>query len=319
MDLMELQRRFVNQRFGMFIHFNSATFQFHQGDIVDWEFDYENHGAPRRYPFDPKDWNPDQLDCEQWARAAKSAGMTFAALTAKHHEGFDLWPSEHTGHCVKNGTDKRDVVGEYLKAFRAQGIEAGLYFSMLDLAHDIRRGGCTDQQKQLIKAQLTELLTRYGRIPFLIIDGWNASWGGPLYDRVPFEEIDALVKGLQTDCLLMNISCESNLDHTDVVFFECAAGQTMEQDFNGPGIGCNYLTSQWFYRDTDRDMVLRSAKWALDTVREMNEKNAAFLLNVSPNTHGRLDENVIQRLKEIGAQYRPLPPIERLPEDWLRR
>ena len=66
-------------------------------------------------------------------------------------------------------------------------------------------------------------------------------------------------------------------------------------------------------------MVLRSAKWALDTVREMNEKNAAFLLNVSPNTHGRLDENVIQRLKEIGAQYRPLPPIERLPEDWLKR
>lgn len=54
MELIELQRRFVNQRFGMFIHFNSATFQFHQGDIVDWEFDFENHGAPAGIPLIPR-------------------------------------------------------------------------------------------------------------------------------------------------------------------------------------------------------------------------------------------------------------------------
>jgi alpha-L-fucosidase len=210
-------------------------------------------------------------------------------------------------------------VAEYLEAFRAEGIVAGLYFSMLDLHHDIRRCGCTVEGKRLVLRQLTELLTGYGEIPFLIIDGWNANWGGPLYEWISFEEIDALVKALQPGCLLMNISCEPNLNHTDVVFFECAAGQQMEQGFNGPGIGCNYLTKQWFWREEDTSMTLRSAEWAVETVHAMNRRNAAFLLNVSPNTHGELDENVLSRLKEIGKVYHKLPEMETIPSDWVFR
>ena len=56
--------------------------------------------------------------------------MEFAVLTAKHHEGFNLWPSHYTNHCVKNSTNKTDVVHEYLEAFRNEGIQPGLYFSM---------------------------------------------------------------------------------------------------------------------------------------------------------------------------------------------
>lgn len=105
-DLVQRQLWFVNQRLGMFIHFNSATFQFAETEIKDWEYGHENHDEPRRFPFDPKLWNPEQLDCAQWAKAARSAGMKFAALTAKHHEGFSLWPTRYTEHCIRNATDK---------------------------------------------------------------------------------------------------------------------------------------------------------------------------------------------------------------------
>ena len=168
-SLTDLQKDFINLRFGTFIHFNSATFQFNKGEITDWEYGHENGGEPRRFPFCEKDWNPTDLDCRQWAAIAKSAGCRYAALTTKHHEGFALWPTAYSEHCVRNASLTTDVVAEYLSAFREAGIEAGLYFSILDLTAGIGRKSCTSQQKELIKGQITELLTRYGRIPFLIV------------------------------------------------------------------------------------------------------------------------------------------------------
>ncbi|OZB90674.1 alpha-L-fucosidase [Paenibacillus sp. XY044] len=317
--LIQRQQWFVNQRLGMFIHFNSATFQFADSDIIDWEYDHENGDEPRRFVFDPKDWNPEQLDCAQWAKAAKSAGMSFAALTAKHHEGFSLWPTEHTEHCVRNASNRRDVVKEYLDAFRAEGIEAGLYFSMLDLHHQIGRRKCTPEDKQFIKNQLEELLTNYGELPFLIIDGWNAHWGGPSYENLPFEEIDAWVKQLQPQCLLMNISCESNLNHTDVVFYENAAGQEVEDDFEGPGASCNVLTKTWFWRTTDTARELKTVDWALDMIHDCNRHNVTFLLNGAPNRQGLLDANVLERFREIGERYRKPDELTVIPEGWLTR
>ncbi|HBA47246.1 MAG TPA: hypothetical protein DCZ91_05510 [Lachnospiraceae bacterium] len=92
-SLTDLQKHFINLRFGTFIHFNSATFQFCKGEVTDWEYAHENSGEPRRYPFHEEEWNPVGLDCRQWASVAKSAGCRYAALTAKHHEGFCLWLS----------------------------------------------------------------------------------------------------------------------------------------------------------------------------------------------------------------------------------
>ena len=92
--LAQLQKDFINLRLGTFIHFNSATVHFHNNsEIIDWEFDHENRSDPRRYPFNEADWNPTNLDCKGWARAAKAAGCRFAALTTKHHEGVGLSPS----------------------------------------------------------------------------------------------------------------------------------------------------------------------------------------------------------------------------------
>ena len=121
--LCALQRDFINLRLGTFIHWNSAAVQFHANpDIIDWEFDLENGGEPRRYPFPESDWAPRAPDCDRWAQIAKSAGCRFAVLTAKHHEGFALWPSEFGNHSVAQATVRTDIVAEFLRAFRAAGL-----------------------------------------------------------------------------------------------------------------------------------------------------------------------------------------------------
>lgn len=319
-SLTELQMEFVNMRFGMFIHFNSATFQFSANpDVIDWEYDHENGGMPRRFPFDPQSWNPVRLDCAQWAGAGKAAGVEFAALTAKHHEGFCIWPTEYTEHCVRNSPVKTDVVREYLEAFRLQGIRAGLYFSILDLTQGINRRGCSAENKAYIRGQLTELLTNYGDIPFLITDGWNAPWGGPSYEDLPFEEVDGWVKELQPECLLMNIGSLDGLKHSDIVFHETSAGQQFEKGFAGPGASCQKMTEGWFWREGDDRKALKPAEWVLDWIRRSNACNTSFVLNSSPNTYGLLDDNMMERYRQIGALYQKAEPLKELPEGWAVR
>ena len=319
-SLIQQQKRFINLRLGTFIHFNSATFQFNQGPIKDWEYECENLGEPRKYPFFPKDWNPTALDCTGWAKTAKAAGCRFAALTAKHHEGFALWASAYTDHCVKNATIQTDVVAEYLKAFRAEGIETGLYFSILDLTHGIGKRSGTEEQNTFIKHHIRELLTGYGEIPFLITDGWNASgWGGPTYQMLPFEELDRFVKSLQPDCMLMNIGCSDGVNGTDVVFYENAAGQEADASFCGPGVSCNKLTDAWFWREDDPCTQPASAQWAVQKAEEYFPMNINFMLNISPNPEGRVDQNLAGRFQEIGEQIHFPAPLGEIPQGWQRR
>lgn len=318
-SFFENQLHFVNHRLGQFIHFNSATFQFCDTDMNDWEHGVENDGEPRRYPFDPSAFAPDKLNCAQWAEASSLLGAKFSALTAKHHEGFCLWPTKTTPHSVASAAVKTDVVGEYLEAYRSRGIEAGLYFSMLDLTHHIGKHSCTKEQVEFTKQQFYELLTGYGKIPFIITDGWQSDWGGPLYKDMPFEEMNAFVKSIQPDCLLINHSCETSLAHSDIVFYENAAGQNVEQTFNGPGCAGNILTSHWFWRKTDPTSELKSAKWAVDKINDMNRHNVAFLLNASPNIHGTIDDNMVARFEEIGRAYKAPAPLVSMPDGWLTR
>jgi alpha-L-fucosidase len=189
----------------------------------------------------------------------------------------------------------------------------------LDLHHQIGRKKCTPEDKQFIKNQIEELLTGYGDIPFLIIDGWTAPWGGPYFEDLPFEEIDACVKRLQPKCLLMNISGESNLDKTDIAFYENVAGQEIDDSFAGPGASCNILTKTWFWRTSDPTMELKTVDWALDEVHDANKHNVSFLLNGAPNQHGLLDINILDRFKEIGERYRQPADLVTIPENWIVR
>ncbi len=160
-SLHELQQEFVDLRFGMFIHFNMPTF---------FNEDWPDPDA------DPALFNPAKMDCGQWARAAKSAHMTYGCLTTKHHSGFCIWDTKTTDYNVMQSPFRRDVVKEYAEAFRAEGLKVMLYYSILDTHARLRPHCIRPDHITLIKEQLRELLTNYGEITALIIDGWDAPW-----------------------------------------------------------------------------------------------------------------------------------------------
>ena len=113
-------------------------------------------------------FNPEKLDCRQWARTVRDAGMKGMILTAKHHDGFCLWPSKYTEHSVKNSPCKRDVVGEAAQACREMGLRFGVYLSPWD-RNSAYYG--TPQYNDYYCNQLEELLTQYGELFCIWFDG----------------------------------------------------------------------------------------------------------------------------------------------------
>jgi len=121
---------FVNDRFGMFIHFGLYSMAARHEWIKSYECITEE-----KYDLYFKYFNPDLFDAKQWARRAKEAGMKYAILTTKHHEGFCLFDSQYTDYKVTNTLFGRDIVKEYVEAFRAEGLKIGLYYSLIDWHH----------------------------------------------------------------------------------------------------------------------------------------------------------------------------------------
>jgi alpha-L-fucosidase len=121
---------------------------------------------------DPKQFNPTELDARQWVRAAKAAGISRMILTAKHHDGFCLWPSKYTDHCVRNSPWKDghgDVVGEFVEACRAEGMHYGIYISPWD-RHEQTYGDSPKYNEHFLN-QLREVLTTYPGIEEVWFDG----------------------------------------------------------------------------------------------------------------------------------------------------
>ena len=303
-DMSEQLQAFAALNFGMFIHFNSATFQF-KSETDDWFYGVTDSKNDSRYrPFSPADFNPGEIDFQQWADVAKSAGCKFAALTAKHHEGFALWPSEATDHSVASSPYQGDIVREYVNTMRANGILPGLYFSALDLHHNITERGVNEDQKALIYQQLKELLTWYGEIPILVIDGWGSDWGGPRFSQLDYDETAAYIHELSPNTLILNHSCEVSYAHTDVIFFENAAGQKVPKSFSGYGAAGNKLTKYWFWKEADTNSRVKSARWVVKKkLRAMNKRGVVFLLNASPNTSGVIEENIVDVFAKVGTYH----------------
>lgn len=294
-SLHSLQQNFIDLRFGMFIHFNMPTFC-----NEDWP---DPDASPELF-------NPKKLDCNQWAKAAKSANMTYGCLTTKHHSGFCIWDTKTTDYSVMSSFFKRDVVKEYADAFRAEGLKVMLYYSILDTHARLRRNCITPKHIEMVKAQLRELLTNYGEITALIIDGWDAPWSRISYDDVPFEDIYRLIKSIQPNCLVMDLNAakypSEALFYTDIKSYEQGAGQHISKETNClPALSCLPLQNNWFWKESFPTATLKSPeKMVNDNIIPMGKAYCNFILNVAPNKDGLMDDNALKVLKEIGRLWK---------------
>ena len=295
LPLSQLQQSFVDLRFGMFVHFGIATY-FNQ--------DWPDPEAPASA------FNPTKLDCDQWAKAAKSANMSYGCLTTKHHSGFCIWDTKSTDYSVMNSPLKRDVVKEFTTAFRANGLKVMLYYSILDTHHKLRPNEITPKHITMVKQQLTELLTNYGAIEALIIDGWDAPWSRISYDDVPFEEIYKLVKSIQPNCILMDLNGAKypgeGLYYTDIKTYEMGAGQRISKETNTvPALACIPINSSWFWKTNFPTSPVREPAGIVnDLLVPLNNAKCNFILNAAPNRDGLIDDNALGSLKEVGKLWK---------------
>jgi alpha-L-fucosidase len=302
--LLHLQQRFVDLRFGMFVHFNMATFQ-------DREW-----GDPAAAA---EVFHPTALDTDQWAAAARSANMTWGCLTTRHHDGFCLWPTKTRAASVAQTSRRTDVVLAYVNSFRKAGLRVALYYSILSLRDDIRHFNVTPAKVKLIKDQLTELLSGYGEIDILITDGWNAPWSRITYEEVSFQDIYEHIKSLQPDCLLCDLNASQypsgGLYYSDVKAFEQNAGQKVPVESAVPALSCVTLTDGWFWKQQDASGHLKPVGTVVsEWLEPLNRRNCNLILNAPPTREGRLAANVVSRLEEIGKAWKHPGPMAKLDE-----
>jgi alpha-L-fucosidase len=296
----------------LFIHFGVNTFTDREwGDGTE----------------DPDIFNPSQLDTRQWARVARAAGCRAMILTAKHHDGFCLWPTATTDHSVATSPWRQgqgDLVREFTEACRAEGLRAGLYLSPWD--QTAPSYGDSPRYNDFYCDQLTELLTRYGPIHEVWFDGangegpngrrqeydWDRYWGlvGRLQpDAVIFSDAGPDVRWIGNEIGVAGQTNWSTVD-PDVVPFPGATGEQVTEmlqqgDPNGtvwrPGETDVSIRPGWFYHPAE-DARVKSVDDLVNLYFTSVGRNSKLLLNVPPTRHGLLHETDVSRLRGMRDQ-----------------
>ena len=296
----------------LFLHFGVNTFT-----DREWGDGHE----------DPSIFAPTALDARQWARAAKDAGAHALILTAKHHDGFCLWPTATTNHSVAASpwrSGKGDVVREFVDACHAEGLKAGLYLSPWDRNNPAY--GDSLRYNDLYSAQLTELLTRYGPISEVWFDGANGE--GPNGKRQVYDwpRFFGLVRRLQPAAVMFSDAGPDarwcgNENGTagdpnwstvipDLVTFPGQSGPVITEalqhgDRNGsvwrPAEVDVSIRPGWFYHPAEDERV-RTVENLVDLYFSSVGRNGKLLLNVPPTRAGLLHSIDVGRLASFRAR-----------------
>lgn len=308
------QLRWHELEFYGFVHFTINTF-------TDKEWGYGDE--------DPALFNPSDFDAEQIVRTAKDAGMKGLILTAKHHDGFCLWPSKFTEHSVKHSPWRHghgDVVKEISKACRKFGLKFGVYLSPWDRN---RKDYGQASYLTYFRNQLRELLTNYGPIFEVFFDGANGGdgfYGGARevrqIDRETFYNWPTtwqLVRELQPDACLFSDAgpdvrwagnergvagetCWATLNREDFV-----PGRADQARLNrGDRPGSSWVPAEcdvsirpgWFYHSQE-DAKVRTAQNLVDLYYSSVGRGASLLVNLPPDRQGRIHDNDVQALREF--------------------
>jgi alpha-L-fucosidase len=286
----------------MFLHFTVNTFT-----DREWGTGQE----------DPAIFDPSNLDARQWARVGREAGFRTLILTAKHHDGFTLWPSAYTDHSVEGSPwedGKGDVVREVAGAASAEGLGLGLYLSPWDM-HEPSYGD-EEGYNRFYLGQLRELLTRYGPVTEVWFDGAKGENAGDM--SYAFEEYRSVVRQLQPGAVMFSdegpdvrwignergFAGETNwstLDPAKVEIGRPGQGEYLNQGEKGapawiPGECDVSIRRGWFWHP---DQEPKSLDDLLEIYFKSVGRNCLLLLNVPPNREGQIAPEDVARLREF--------------------
>jgi len=246
-------------------------------------------------------------------KTAKAAGMKYIVITSKHHDGFCLFDSAQTDFDVMSTPFKRDIMKELSDACRREGIRMCWYHSIMDWHHPDylpRRdwekdrpteGASFDRYVAYMKAQLSELLTKYGEIGVLWFDGqWEGTW-----DHKRGEDLYKFVRGIQPGIIVNNRVDKGGGEFG--ITREGYAGDygTPEQEIPPKGLPdvdwetCMTMNDHWGFNKADTNF--KSTQDLIRKLADIASKGGNFLLNVGPTAEGEIPATSVSRLREIGA------------------
>lgn len=305
-------------RFGMFIHWGAyavpARGEWVQSNERITKEEY------RKYvdAFHPTHYNP-----KEWARLAREAGMKYAVITAKHHDGFCMFDSDYTDYKITTNMPGRDLMQEYVNAFRAEGLKVGFYYSLIDWHHPdypnvgnhpMRENEAWkkktynwDNYLSYMHNQVEELLTNYGKIDVLWLDYSFDDYSGEKWNAA---ELVEKVRKLQPGIILNNrLVVNQHLTQKERTFSGYGDFETPEQgipqtpildEFGQPipWETCLTLNNNWGYHADDHHW--KSAESVIHALVNCVSKDGNLLLNVGPDQLGLIPQSSQAILKEVG-------------------
>lgn len=308
----------IHDRFGLFVHFGLYSVPARHEWVQSREaIDTESYRERYMSRF-----NPDLYDARKWAKTAKAAGMKYAVLTTKHHEGFCMWDTKTTDYKVTNTEFGRDVVREFVDAFRAEGIKIGFYFSIMDWHHPdytvdsphplfkrisgdkraavekLNADRDMDRYRRYMFDQVRELLTGYGRIDIIWYDYTPKGEFGKTWQDWNAVELMKMTRKYQPHCLVdSRLDLMESDDGWDFVTPEqckTAAWPTVRGK-EVPWETCQTFSGSWGYHRDEN--TWKSLPQLIELLSETVSKGGNLILNVGPTARGEFDWRAMERLE----------------------
>lgn len=306
---------FTHDRFGMFIHWGLYAMPARHEWVKNRECIPEE-----KYGLYFKHFNPDLYDPAQWAKQAKAAGMKYVVLTAKHHEGFCMFDSKYTDYKCTNTPAGRDLVREYVDAFRAEGLHIGFYYSLIDWHHpefpidqnhprrndpdaeEQSRNRDMHKYAQYMRDQVTELLTNYGKIDILWFDfSYDKDPKAPAWmkgkgkDDWEAEALIATARKLQPHIIIDN---RTQIDQDLWTPEQYQPTEWVRDPKTGELVtweACQTFSGSWgYHRD---EMTWKSPEMLIQMLVNTVSCGGNLLMNVGPTARGYLDSRAEAALK----------------------
>lgn len=304
---------FRHDRFGMYIYWG----QYAMPARHEW-VKYRERLTEERYNQYFELFDPDMYDAKEWARQAREAGMKYVVMTTKHHEGFCMFDSQYTDYKCTNTPAGRDLIREYVDAFRAEGLHIGFYYSLLAWHHpdfpiDMVHPRCDDpdayaqnqgrdirKYAQYMRDQIRELLTNYGKIDILWMDysypgrehGWMRGKGKDDWES---EELIAMIRSIQPDIIINNrTGIEQDL-WTPEQYQPTTWPRHNETGELVTWEACQTFSGSWgYHRD---ELSWKSPEMLINLLIRTVSLGGNLLMNVGPTARGYLDYRAKAALK----------------------